>query len=93
MAKEKKTIKDEGNYNPYEELANAVIIQACEDYKRAYACYLRNPESAERTKQQLEELEFFFRSDWYKTLTELDGEYLMQRLQEEVRSQQKKAKK
>lgn len=93
MAKEKKTIKDEGNYNPYEELANAVIIQACEDYKRAYACYLRNPESAERTKQQLEELEFFFRSDWYKTLTELDGEYLMQRLQEEVRSQQKKVKK
>lgn len=92
MAKEKKTIKDEGNYNPYEELANAVIVQACEDYKRAYACYLRNPDSAERTKQQLEELEFFFRSDWYKTLTELDGEYLMQRLQEEVRAQQRAKK-
>jgi len=92
MAKEKKTIKDEGNYNPYEELANAVIVQACEDYKRAYACYLRNPDSAERTMQQLEELELFFRSDWYKTLTELDGEYLMHRLQEEVRAQQRAKK-
>ena len=36
MTKEKNIIMEEGNYDPYEELANAVVIQACEDYKRAY---------------------------------------------------------
>lgn len=33
---------------------------------------------------ELVELERFFRSDWYKTLTAVDGEYLMDRMKKEV---------
>ena len=87
MAKEKKSIIEEGNYDPYEELANAIIIQACEDYKRAYNCYLRRNGKAKKTEKQLAELEEFFLSDWYKKLTEVDGEELMKRLREEVSKQ------
>lgn len=35
-------------------------------------------------KQELRELECFFRSDWFETLSEIDGEYLIARLKEEV---------
>ena len=91
MTKEKNIIMDEGNYDPYEELANAVVIQACEDYKRAYICHLRSNGKGKKTQKQLEELETFFRSDWYKTLTEVDGEFLMERLRNEVQKQHNKS--
>lgn len=93
MAKEKKSIVEEANYDPYEELANAIIIQACEDYKRAYSCYLRSNGKAKKTEKQLAELEEFFLSDWYKKLTELDGEELMKRLKEEVSKQNETGRK
>lgn len=90
MAKEKNIIKDEGIYDPYEELANAVVIQACADYKRTYICHLRSNGKGKKTEKQIEELEFFFRSNWYKTLTEVDGETLMERIRNEVANLEKK---
>ena len=47
----------------YENLANAIIIQAARDYKKAYKKSLKRSE-CESTKQELAELERFFRSDW-----------------------------
>lgn len=70
--------------NPYENLANAIIIQACKDYKKAYKRYLRKYRSTDKPDTELMELEHFFRSAWYKTLTAVDGEYLMDRLKKEV---------
>lgn len=74
----------------YEELANAIIIQACKNYKSAYRRYLRRYGRADRTDPQMAELERFFRSDWYKTLTSVDGELLMKRLQNEVAEELKR---
>ena len=59
--------------NPYEELANAIILQAVKDYR------LTDDE------RELQEIERFFRSGWYSQLTSVDGEYLIKRLQDEVR--------
>lgn len=70
--------------NPYENLANAIIIQACKDYRKAYKRYLRRYRSTDKPDAELVELERFFRSDWYKTLTAVDGEYLMDRMKKEV---------
>ena len=81
---EKKPIKDEGYYDPYEEIANAIVIQACNDYKKAYKRSLRKKGEDGKPDTILVELEEFFRSNWYKTLTEVDGEYLMERLKNEV---------
>ena len=71
----------------YEELANAIVFQACKDYKRAYSRELRRYGFG-KPDPQLAELERFFRSDWYKTLTSVDGEYLMKRIQDEVKARQ-----
>lgn len=69
---------------PYENLANAIIIQACKDYRKAYKRYLRRYRSTDKPDEDLVELENFFRSDWYNTLTSIDGEYIMARIRKEV---------
>lgn len=84
VKKNKSKVVGEANNAAYEDLANAIVLQACKDYKSAYRRYLRRYGRADRTDPQMAELEKFFRSDWYKTLTSVDGEYLMKRLQDEV---------
>ena len=57
--------------NPYENLANAIVLQAVKDYR------LTDDEA------ELAEIERFFRSDWFGVLTEVDPEYLIRRLRKE----------
>ena len=73
MKNEKVTIKEDVSFDPYEELANAIVIQACHDYKKAYKQSLRRSGIVGEADEELAELEAFFRSDWYKQLTEVDG--------------------
>ena len=69
--------------NPYERLANAIIIQASKDYMTILRKKKRNPGSAS-AEHDIREIERFFRSDWYQVLTSVDGEYLMDRLRKEA---------
>lgn len=57
--------------NPYENLANAIVLQAVKDYR------LTDDEA------ELAEIECFFRSDWFGVLTDVDPEYLIRRLRKE----------
>lgn len=91
MKNEKVTIKEDVSYDPYEELGNAIVIQACHDYKKAYKQSLRRSGIVGKADEELAELEEFFRSDWYKQLTEVDGEYLMERIRNDVLKQEKKS--
>ena len=59
--------------NPYEELANAIILQAVKDYR------LTDDE------QELQEIERFFRSGWFGVLSKVDPEYLIKKLRKEKR--------
>lgn len=68
---------------PYEELANAIVLQAVKDYRNALAQLDRYPRNKD-AKTEKEECERFFRSGWFKALTEIDSEYLIRRLNEEV---------
>lgn len=68
--------------DPYQELANAVIILAAKDYRHALRIQRRNPWS-NAAQSQIDSLERFFRSDWYEVLTEVDGEMLIRKLREE----------
>ena len=56
--------------NPYENLANAIVLQAVK--------YRLTDDEAE-----LAEIERFFRSDWFGVLTDVDPEYLIRRLRKE----------
>ena len=67
----------------YEKLANAIIIQAADDYRKAAKRLKHNPNHRE-SKETIEEVERFFRSDWYSVLTDVDGEFLLRKLKEEA---------
>ena len=70
--------------DPYERLANAIILQAVTDYRAALKRIKRKPEDWETIDEAMR-VESFFRSGWYSQLTAVDGEYLIRRLQDEVR--------
>ena len=59
--------------NPYENLANAIILQAVKDYRLA------------DDEQQLQEIERFFRSGWFGVLSKVDPEFLIKELRKEKR--------
>jgi len=67
----------------FQRLAEAIILQAVADYRKALRILKRYPryEAALKEKQRDEE---FFQSEWYRQLTNIDGKMLMRRLQEEV---------
>ena len=77
-----------GNKNlaedPYERLANAIILQAVSDYRTALKKIKAHPKNRQAIDEALE-IEIFFQSGWYQQLTSVDGEYLIKRLQDEVR--------
>ena len=67
----------------YENLANAIILQAVKDYRMSLKSLKANPRT--RTAQaDKAEIERFFRSQWYSALTSVDGEMLIRSLQKEV---------
>jgi len=70
--------------NPYHELANAIIIQAVKDYRKALGTLKYYPwdETAKATR---DECERFFRSGWFGILTDLDGEVLIEKIRKEVK--------
>ncbi len=60
----------------FEELIDAIIMQAVEDYRNA------------KSKRRINEVERFFRSGWFRELSELDGEKIIELLRSE-RNEQK----
>ena len=60
--------------NGYEELANAIVLQAVNDYRLAR----KKKESAKQVA-----LVQFFRSKWFAVLTNIDGRLLEQKRKEE----------
>lgn len=68
--------------DPFENLANAIVLQAVKDYRSALQRLKkdRNIYSARRMK---EEVERFFLSGWFSELTELNGAFLMRKIREE----------
>ena len=56
---------------PYENLANAIILKAVKDYRQS------------KSDRTMEEIERFFRSGWFRVLTNIDGEQLIKDLRKE----------
>lgn len=74
--------KTVSNGDPYENLANAIVLTAVEDYRNALKKYSKNPGS-KSAKAEVDSLERFFRSQWYSVLTSVEGEFLIRKLREE----------
>lgn len=69
--------------NPFEELANAIILQAVKDYRKALRTLSLNPHNRS-TQYESRSIENFFRSGWFGMLTRLDPELLIKKLKAEV---------
>ena len=67
----------------YTNLANAVILQAAKDYRRALR-RLKKATWDKDAKRRKRECERFFLSDWFKILTSLNGDVLLDDLYREV---------
>ena len=75
----------------YEDLARAIVVQAVDDWKdiKRSLRRLRGNTAKDKNRRaellrQLEEVEGFFRSDWFTTLTGMDGGPILRRMQEEL---------
>ena len=70
------------NYNEegIENLTNAIILQAVKDYRKAQKGLSLNGKSSTAV---IADCERFFRSDWYRQLTKVDGEYLITAIRKE----------
>lgn len=66
----------------YENLANAIILLAVKDYRKARKKAKYHPKN-KKAKFMIDDCEIFFRSDWFKMLTAIDGEQLLKQLREE----------
>ena len=76
---------------PYEDFGNAIIVRACEDYVQALK-QLKKPKPSDPKKekgwvakqynalQEIRNINRFFRSRLYSFITEVDPEYIIQRL-------------
>jgi len=62
--------------DPYEQLANAIILQAVKKLKKR--------PRYDPAKDMISEVERFFHSDWYRELTSVDGNFLIKNLRLEV---------
>lgn len=67
----------------YENLANAVILQAVKDCRSALESLKEKP-PGRNAAGRVNECERFFRSRLYGILTSVDGEYLIRKLREEA---------
>ena len=56
---------------PYENLANAIVLSAVRDYRNS------------TSKDEIQSIERFFRSEWFSVLTSVDAEFLIRNLREE----------
>ena len=69
--------------NPYEELANAIVLQAAKDYREALGILRFSPKDKDASISK-DEIERFFHSGWFGLLTNINPEMLISRLRKEV---------
>lgn len=69
--------------DPYENLANAIIIQAADDYVAALKKIRKHPDNKAALHDAMS-LENFFHSGWFGTLTSVDPDYLIEGLRKKV---------
>ena len=69
--------------DPYQNLANAIVAQAAQDYLSALKRLKKNPRNRTAMDDAMQ-LEKFFHSGWYEILTDVDPDYLIRKLREKV---------
>ena len=69
--------------DPYQELANAIIVSASKDYMRAYKKYLRTGLDYGKVMKE----ERFFFTDWFNILSDANPDYLVSAIRKKCEMQ------
>ncbi len=72
----------ENEWFAYEELANAVILQAVADWRNGQRRLHRNPHNP-AARDRVRETEAFFLSPWFCRLTRVSGKKILEKLKKE----------
>jgi len=67
----------------YENLANAIVLRAVDDYRRVLRILSKHPHNRV-AQDECCEIEQFFRSSWFGILTQVNPEMLLKQLKAEV---------
>jgi len=74
---------------PYENLANAIVLKAVRDYRKALKALQKNYRN-KKAKDEIKSIEKFFNSDWFNTLTKIDPKKLLEDLHKEAEDERKR---
>ena len=69
--------------DPYQELANAIIVSASKDYMRTYKKYLRTGLDYGKVMKE----ERFFFTDWFSILSDANPDYLVSAMRKKCEMQ------
>ena len=69
--------------DPYQELANAIIVSASKDYMRAYKKYLRTGLDYGKVMRE----ERFFFTEWFNILSDANPDYLVSAMRKKCEMQ------
>ena len=67
----------------WEDFANAIILKAVDDYRLA-SRRIRNIPDDEKSRKRIREVEWFFRSEWFRLLSDVDGSTILCNLRREA---------
>ena len=71
------------------DVANAIILQAVEDYRHARYRNRKRPYQ-QKTEQEIRDIEQFFCSEWFSILCTLDGSRLLRDLKKQIAMEETK---
>lgn len=72
--------------DPYENLATAIIVQAADDYREALKKLKQSPWNY-RASDSIRQIEKFLHSPLYYSMTTVDGDYIIERIRDEVQGE------
>lgn len=75
--------------DPYQNLANAIIVSAAREYKLLLRKLGARPNNVYLI-QKLERIEDFFHSDWFGVLSDTDGPEIIRKLRSSLYDTQRK---
>lgn len=80
-----RTMKTKGQTDPYELLAQGIILQACQDLRCQLKIIKNDPNNAvPYARKSAKDVIGFFRSKQFTIYTSIDPEYILRKLYEEM---------
>lgn len=77
-------MNDEAYIDGYQKLAGAITVQAVEDFRKAVKHLAKGKGNLILDMREIKEVIAFVKSEWFGTLTKVDTELILSKLQEEV---------